>query len=120
MLLGATGISAICWLLDAGSFWLAAQAVGVDLAYVAAVVVGAVSVLGTAVPSAPGYVGTFELAAAGTAVAVGVAGAQALALAVVVHVTTLVPLALGGAISLAAMGANIGEVARAAKITPRA
>ena len=120
ILLGAAGISVICWLLDAGSFWLAAQAVGVDLAYVAAVVVGAVSVLGTAVPSAPGYVGTFELAAAGTAAAVGVPGAEALALAVVVHVTTLAPLALGGAISLAAMGANIGEVARAAETTPRA
>ena len=119
-LLAAAGISVICWLLDAGSFWLAAQAVGVDLAYVAAVVVGAVSVLGTAVPSAPGYVGTFELAAAGTAVAVGVASAEALALAVVVHVATLAPLALGGAISLAAMGANIGEVARAAETQPRA
>jgi uncharacterized protein (TIRG00374 family) len=119
-LLAAAGISVVCWLLDASSFWLAAQAVGVELAYVAAVVVGAVSVLGTAVPSAPGYVGTFELAAAGTAVAVGVAGAEALALAVVVHVTTLVPLALGGAISLAAMGASIGEVARAAETRPRA
>ena len=119
-LLAAAGISVVCWLLDAGSFWLAAQAVGVDLPYVAAVVVGAISVLGTAVPSAPGYVGTFELAAAGTAVAVGVAVAEALALAVVVHVATLVPLALGGAISLAAMGANFGEVARAAETTPRA
>ena len=114
-LLAAAAISVAAWILDAGSFWLAALAVGVDLPYLAAAVVTGVAVLGTAVPSAPGYVGTFELAAAGTAGALGVPGAQALALAVVVHVMTLVPLALGGAISLAAMGADLGEVAHAAE-----
>ncbi len=114
-LLAAAGMSIVAWLLDAGSFWLAAQAVGVDLAYLAAAVVDGVSVLGTAVPSAPGFVGTFELAASGTARALGVPGAQALAMAVVVHVMTLLPLALGGAISLAAMGASLGEVAHAAE-----
>ena len=114
-LLAAAGISVAAWLLDAGSFWLAAAAVGVDLPYLAAAVVSGVSVLGTAVPSAPGYVGTFELAASGTAGALGVPGAQALALAVVVHVMTLVPLALAGAVSLAAMGASLGEVAHAAE-----
>ena len=114
-LLAAAGISVVAWLLDAGSFWLAAGAVGVDLPYLAAAVISAISVLGTAVPSAPGYVGTFELAASGTAGALGVPGAQALALAVVVHVMTLVPLALAGAVSLAAMGASLGEVAHAAE-----
>jgi hypothetical protein len=33
----------------------------------------------------------------------------------VVHVMTLVPLALAGAVSLAAMGASLGEVAQAAE-----
>jgi uncharacterized protein (TIRG00374 family) len=114
-LLAAAGMSIVAWVLDAGSFWLAARAVGVDLGYLAAAVVDGVSVLGTAVPSAPGFVGTFELAASGTARALGVPSAQALAIAVVVHVMTLAPLALGGAVSLAAMGARLGEVARAAE-----
>ena len=118
-LLAAAGISVVTWLLDAGSFWLAAHAVGVELPYPSAAVVAAVSVLGTAVPSAPGYVGTFELAASGTAGALGVPGAQALALAVVVHVVTLLPLALAGAVSLAAMGASLGEVAHAAEASGR-
>jgi glycosyltransferase 2 family protein len=114
-LLAAAGISVAAWILDAGSFWLAAHAVGVDLPYLAAAVVDGVSVMGTALPSAPGFVGTFDLAASGTAGALGVPGAQALAMAVVVHVMTLVPLALGGAVSLAAMGASLGEVAHAAE-----
>lgn len=114
-LLAATGMGIVAWLLDAASVWLAAQAVGVDLGFLAAAVVDGVSVLGTAVPSAPGFVGTFELAASGTARAFGVPGAQALAMAVVVHVMTLAPLAIGGAVSLALMGAKLGEVAQAAE-----
>lgn len=116
-LVGAAGLSVAAWLLDAGSFWLAATAVGVDIPYAAAMIISGVSVLGTAVPSAPGYVGTFELAAAGTAGALGVPGAEALALAIVVHFVTLVPLALGGAVSLAAMGASFGEAVHEAELS---
>jgi hypothetical protein len=36
-------------------------------------------------------------------------------MAVVVHIMTLLLLALGGAVSLAAMGASLGEVAHAAE-----
>ena len=43
------------------------------------------------------------------------AEAPALAMAVLVHVMTLLPLAIGGAVSLVAMGPNLGEVAHAAE-----
>jgi len=114
-LLSAVGFSTVAWLLDATSFWLAGQAVGADLPYLGAMIVSAVSVMGTAVPSAPGFVGTFEFAAVGIAGALGMPGAEALALAIVVHAMTLVPLAIGGAVSLVAMGADLGEVAHAAE-----
>lgn len=114
-LLVAAGMSTLAWLLDGTSFWLAGQAVGAELPYAAAMVVAGVSVLGTALPSAPGYVGTFELAAAGTASAFGVPGAEALALALTAHVMTLVPLAASGAAALAWMGISLGGAARAAE-----
>ena len=114
-ILAAVGISTAAWLMDSISFWLAAQSVGVELPYTGAVLIAGVTVLGTAVPSAPGYVGTFELAAATMAGALGVPGAPALAMAIVAHVLTLVPVALAGAVSLVAMGARLGEVARAAE-----
>jgi uncharacterized membrane protein YbhN (UPF0104 family) len=114
-LLAAVGISTAAWLMDSFSFWLAAQSVGVELSYSGAVLIAGVTVLGTAVPSAPGYVGTFELAAATMAGALGVPGAPALAMAIVAHVLTLVPVALAGAVSLVAMGARLGEVAHAAE-----
>lgn len=112
----AAGLSIGAWVLDATSFWLAGISVGADLPYAGAIIVSAVSVMGTAVPSAPGFVGTFHLAAAATAGALGVPGAEALALAVVVHAVTLIPLAFGGAVSLVAMGASFGEVAHAAEV----
>ena len=114
-LLAAFAVSVATWLLDATSFWLAGRSVGVDLPYSAAMIVSAISVLGTAVPSAPGYVGTFELAAAGTAGALGIPSSEALALAVVVHTMTLIPLALAGAASLISINVKLGDVARAAE-----
>jgi glycosyltransferase 2 family protein len=111
-IIGSAGISVAAWLLDALSFWLAAQAVGVELSYAGAMLVAGITVLGTAIPSAPGYVGTFELAAAGMAGALGVAPAPALAMAVVAHVMTLMPMALGGAVALTVAGTSLGDAAR--------
>jgi len=82
--------------------------------------VAAVTVLGTAVPSAPGYVGTFDLAAATTAQALGVAAAPALALAVLAHAMTVLPTAGAGAVSLVAMNARLGRLATDAAGAERA
>jgi hypothetical protein len=107
----ATVISAVCWLLDASIFWLVARSIGAPLDPASALLVAAVTVLGTAIPSAPGYVGTFDLAASTTAQALGVAAVPALALAVLVHATAVLPTAGGGAVSLVAMNARLGRLA---------
>ena len=111
----AAAISTMAWLVDATSVWLAATAIGVQLDYPAAMLITGIGTLGTAIPSAPGYVGTYELAVATTAGVVGVAPAPALALAVLVHVMTLGPVAIGGVVAVVAMGASLGEVARTAE-----
>jgi uncharacterized protein (TIRG00374 family) len=114
-LLTAAGISVVAWLLDATSFWLAGRAVGVEVGYAGAALIAGVTVLGTAIPSAPGYLGTFELAAVAAAGAMGVPAEQAFALAVVAHAATLIPVALGGTLSIALLGASFGEVVRTAE-----
>jgi glycosyltransferase 2 family protein len=113
----AAAISSSAWLLDAGSFWLAAHALGIELGYAGAMLIAAIAVLGTAIPSAPGYVGTFELAASSVAVALGVPAESAVALAIVAHAMTLVPVAAAGAVSLAVTGSSVSEVAAAARRT---
>ena len=114
-LLKALVLSVVAWVLDALVFWLAAMALGIDLDYPAAIIIGAVSVLSTAIPAAPGYVGTFELAATATGAAVGVPRAEALAMAIVVHVVTLLPLAVAGAVAVVATGTNLGRLAEEAE-----
>jgi uncharacterized protein (TIRG00374 family) len=104
-------VSGICWALDATTFWLVARSIGVDVSPAAAVLIAAVTVLGTALPSAPGYVGTFELAASATAQTLGVGSAAALALAILAHAMTVLPSAAAGAVSLVAMDVRLGRLA---------
>ena len=114
-LLKAMALSFVAWVLDALVFWLVALSLGIDLGYAGAIVIGAVAVLSTAIPAAPGYVGTFELAATAAAVALGIPEAEALAMAVLVHVITLLPLALAGAIAVISTGTGLGRLAEEAE-----
>lgn len=108
----AAVISGVCWFGDAATFWLVGRAIGVSLAPGAALLIAAVTVLGTALPSAPGYLGTFELAASATAGVVGLPAAPGLALAVLAHAMTLLPLALGGVVTAVALGVSLGRLPR--------
>ena len=117
--LSAAGISITAWFLDAASVWLAATSIGVGLDYPAAMLIAGVGTLGTAIPSAPGYVGTYELAVAGIAGALGIPPAPAFALALLVHIMTLGPVAIGGGVSVVGMGANLGDLARTAEAAGR-
>ncbi len=62
--------------------------------------------LATAVPAAPGYVGTFELAAVAIGASVGITREHTLAFAVLVHATTLLLTSVGGAVALALGGSR--------------
>jgi uncharacterized membrane protein YbhN (UPF0104 family) len=106
----AIGLTVLSWLLEGTVYWLAAAAVGVQVPPTAALLVAAGTVLATAIPSAPAYVGTFELAATTLAVAFGVPAADALAWAVVAHVVTVVPLAIGGLVALFSLEATLGQL----------
>jgi glycosyltransferase 2 family protein len=103
----ALGLSLAAWICSAAMFWLVGQAVGASLSPAAAILVMAITVLATAIPSAPGYVGTFELAAITVLGSLGVPGETAFALAVVAHVVGLLPTAVGGSIALARLGGGL-------------
>ena len=115
----ALAISAACWLLDMTTFWLVGQSLGISLVPAAALLIAAVTVLGTALPSAPGYLGTFELAAAGTATLLGLPASAAFSLAVLAHVMAVAPSAFGGAMALAASGMGMGSIAMEARSATR-
>jgi uncharacterized membrane protein YbhN (UPF0104 family) len=78
-------------------------------------IVVAVGALGTSIPSAPGYVGTYELAVSSAVGAFGVPPESSLALAILLHAVTLLPLAIAGAVSLVMIGggSSLTSLARA-------
>ena len=105
-------MSVFAWALDGSMFWLAGVALDLRIGYEAALLTAGMTALATALPSAPGYVGTWELAAATTAGFVGVPPAEALAYAVLGHVLVQVPAAAGGALCLAAVALRLPRLAR--------
>ena len=111
----AVALSSLSWLIEGTVYWLSAVAIGLDVSLAAAFLVAAVTILATAVPSAPAYVGTFELTVTAVAAAFGVPAADALAWALVAHAVTLVPLAIGGVVSLVRSGLRPGELLREAE-----
>ena len=100
VILTAGVLSVMAWMLDAGLYLAAAASLGITLPVGTAVIIAASGALATALPAAPGYVGTYDLAAAAVGAGLGLDPATAVALAAVVHVVVLVPIALAGAVAL--------------------
>lgn len=103
VILGALALSVVAWLLDAGIYWSVGQAIGVELSLQQAVIVSAIAALSTAIPAAPGYVGTYDLAVATTLGALGVGPVAAFAFAVCVHAVIIVPIVVAGGLSAIAI-----------------
>lgn len=108
-------LSAVSWTMEGIVYWMAATAVGLDIPVGVALLVAAITVLATAIPAAPAYVGTFELAVTVGAGAFGVPPAAALAWGVVAHAITVLPLMLAGVVALGTTGARFGELVEEAR-----
>ena len=106
----AVALTVVSWSFTVLAFASAAQAVGVEPTIGQAALLAAGTNLATAVPAAPGYVGTFELAAVTIATSVGIDRESALAFAILVHVASLLITSIGGAIALFAGGRRHARV----------
>jgi uncharacterized protein (TIRG00374 family) len=92
-------ISIGAWSISAVAVWLVARSVGVELEPLEAVFVAAALALGVAIPSSPGYIGTYQLIAVESLGLLDVAPSQALAFSILMHASWFVPTTLvGGAI----------------------
>jgi glycosyltransferase 2 family protein len=107
----AIGLSALTWVFVATGFWLVGQSLGLGLTPAAALLIAAVTVLGTAIPAAPGHIGTFEVAALVSATALGVSSSDALALALLAHAASTLPLAAAGVVAIGWMSVSLRSVA---------
>jgi glycosyltransferase 2 family protein len=100
----AAVLSVAAWTCTVVAVLAAGQALGIQLTVGEGALLAAGTNLATAVPSGPGYLGTFEYAGKTIAAAFGLAAAQGLALAVLIHVVTLAITSVGGLAALIRLG----------------
>jgi uncharacterized protein (TIRG00374 family) len=102
-----TGLSVLAFAVAVGALLTIATALGVGLTLPqAALVMGALA-LSTAIPAAPGSIGTYEFVGLTTLTGIGVAPEPAIALVVLVHLIATVPPALAGLAMTAVLHLNV-------------
>ena len=94
-------ISLGAWSLWALAAWLVARSVGIELSPVEAIFVTAVLNLGIAIPSSPGFIGTYQWLGVSALALLDVGRTEALAFAILMHAIWYVPtLVVGGGLLL--------------------
>lgn len=97
-------LSVAAWGCTVVAVLAAGQALGIQLTVGEGALLAAGTNLATAIPSGPGYLGTFEYAGKTIAVAFGLPAARGLALALLIHVLTLAVTTVGGVAALIRLG----------------
>lgn len=103
-LAAALVLSAVAWLAFAGAVICVARSVGIHLAVVDALFATAVINLGVAIPSSPGFVGTYQWLGVAALDLAGVDRSSALAFAILLQAIWYVPTTLVGGGVLALRG----------------
>jgi uncharacterized protein (TIRG00374 family) len=94
------GLSLVAWLAWAVAAMLTARAVGIELSVLEAVFVTAAVNLGVAIPSSPGFVGTYQWLGVSALALFGVGQEAGLAFAIAMQAVWYVPTTLVGAVLL--------------------
>ena len=97
-------LSVAAWSCTVLAVLAVGQALGIELTVGEGALLAAGMNLATAIPSGPGYLGTFEYAGQTIAVAFGLPASSGLALALLTHVLTLLVSSAGGVAALAHLG----------------
>ena len=113
------GLSIVAWSFGALAVYLVARSVGVELEPLEAVFVASALALGVAIPSSPGYIGTYQLIAVESLGLLDVEPSQALAFSILMHASWFVPSTLVGGAIIGWRALRMAERRRAASVQPR-
>jgi uncharacterized protein (TIRG00374 family) len=105
--------SVLIWLLETVKYWFVMHAFSFTVGFFALMLLNGIANLATTIPSAPGYIGTWEAVTRAVLVAYAVPGAEALGYAVVLHVALWLPITLLGAWYMAREGIKWSDSLRA-------
>jgi uncharacterized protein (TIRG00374 family) len=101
--------SVVIWLLETGKYWFVMHAFPFRVNFFALMLMNGIVNLATTIPSAPGYVGTFDAPGIAVLVAYHVARATAAAYTLVLHVALWVPITVLGAYYFTREGLKWGD-----------
>ncbi|MBM3124638.1 MAG: flippase-like domain-containing protein [Chloroflexi bacterium] len=96
--------SVVIWLLETGKYWFVMHAFDFTVSFFALMLMNGIVNLATTIPSAPGYIGTFDAPGIAVLTAYGVEQATAAGYTLVLHVALWLPITLLGAYYLTREG----------------
>jgi uncharacterized protein (TIRG00374 family) len=102
--------SVLIWLLETGKYWFLMQGFAFTISFFALMLTNGIANLITIIPSAPGYIGTFEAAGVAVLEAYGVDAAVAAAYTVVLHAALWLPITVLGAWFFMREGLSLSDV----------
>jgi glycosyltransferase 2 family protein len=104
--------SLIIWLLETGKYWFVMHAFDFNVSFFALMLMNGIVNLATTIPSAPGYIGTFDAPGIAVLTAFGVEHSRAAGYTLVLHVALWLPITLLGAYYLAREGIKWNDTLR--------
>lgn len=107
--------SVVIWLLETGKYWMIMHAFPFTVSFFTLMLMNGIVNLATTIPSAPGYVGTFDTPGIAVLQAYGVDKAVATGYTIVLHIALWLPITLLGAYYLAREGIHWGSDFRRAE-----
>lgn len=108
--------SIIIWLLETIKYWFVMHAFNFEVSFFALMLMNGVVNLATTLPSAPGYVGTFDAPGIAILTLYGVESGLAAAYTLVLHAALWLPITLLGAYYMLREGLRWSDFDRAAKM----
>lgn len=105
--------SVIIWLLETGKYWFVMHAFNFSVSFFALMLMNGIVNLATTIPSAPGYIGTFDAPGIAVLTAYGVEHSVAAGYTLVLHVALWLPITLLGAYFLTHEGMHWSDSLRA-------
>ena len=102
--------SLVIWLLETGKYWFVMHAFDFQVSFFALMLMNGVVNLATTIPSAPGYLGTFDAPGIAVLEAYGISTPLASSYTFVLHIALWLPITALGAYYLAREGIHWGEI----------
>ncbi len=105
--------SVVIWLLETGKYWFVMHAFNFEVSFFALMLMNGIVNLATTIPSAPGYIGTFDAPGIAVLTAYGVEKAAAAGYTLVLHAALWLPITLLGMYYMAREGIKWSDSLRA-------